>query len=182
MFCTYMFLDQSDLGLVYRQHARFGKNATDMSTLTVDSSVSEASLEGANLLKTETEEGAIMTLFSYTQFEPFKSRALIRTPTSSWSKPISLEATGSEGVIDLSVENSSESFQLGLSITIGQGRFYRTKVLRLTPRYMVVNETGEALSFQQCLGAFLFSVSLHNINISRRLMFSFYSFFLLFLL
>jgi vacuolar protein sorting-associated protein 13A/C len=147
IYCSYMFLDQTELNLVYRQHARFGRNEKDVST---DVSLSETSLDGANVLKAPFSEGATMTLFSYTQFEPFRSRALIRTPNSNWSKPISLEATGTVGQIDMEVGHTSEAFQVGVSIGLGEGKFYRTKVVKLAPRYIVTNETGDSVTLQQC--------------------------------
>lgn len=144
VFSPYMFLDQSGLNLVFKQHQRFGRNAIESSELSSETET--------NLLTSKSQEGAIMTLFSYTQFEPFKSRTLIRAPNSEWSKPISLEATGSAGEVVMNVDGSAERYQLGVVMGLGEGKFYRTKVIKMAPRYMIVNETGGSATVTQVSG------------------------------
>ena len=148
VYSPYLFLDQTGLGLVYRQHTRLPRNLTDDASSVDVVSASDVSLEKGSALKTESEEGASLTMFSYPHFT-LKSRALIRTPTSNWCKPLSLESTGTAGEITMGTAATRMSFQVGVAIALGEGKFYRTKVAKMAPRYIVTNETDEPLVVHQ---------------------------------
>lgn len=62
-----------------------------------------------------------------------------------------MEAVGIVGEITLPrKEQGQVAFQLGARITAGRGVFHKTKILTLTPRYIVKNDLDLILEIEEC--------------------------------
>ncbi|TYZ66160.1 hypothetical protein PybrP1_004999, partial [[Pythium] brassicae (nom. inval.)] len=62
-----------------------------------------------------------------------------------WSDAIVLDQTGTSGVVESADFASSRNYSVGYSISAAKGRYSRTKVVMLTPRFMLVNTLGCAI-------------------------------------
>ncbi|ORY51917.1 hypothetical protein BCR33DRAFT_712120 [Rhizoclosmatium globosum] len=93
-------------------------------------------------------EQAAPFMFSYSNFEPLRNRAQVRVANSDWSKPLSFEAVGSS--FDLLVPASrGQEVHLGVRVHEGEGKFFLTKVVTFTPRFMIRNNMTEDLHCRQ---------------------------------
>jgi len=98
-----------------------------------------------------SDDPVTIQMFSYSKFDPINNRLAVRSTDVHWSTPFSIDAVGSEGEIHLKTA-AGLSAQLGVEISMGQGRFYRTKVVTFTPRFICINQTGWAVQLEQCDG------------------------------
>ncbi|KAI8610486.1 hypothetical protein BC830DRAFT_1069804 [Chytriomyces sp. MP71] len=88
-------------------------------------------------------------MFSYSNFEPLRNRALVKVTDSDWSKPISFEAVGSSFDIMIPCNNKDQEAHLGIRVNEGEGKYFLSKVVTFTPRFMVKNNIGEDLHCRQ---------------------------------
>uniref|UniRef100_K3WU58 Vacuolar protein sorting-associated protein n=1 Tax=Globisporangium ultimum (strain ATCC 200006 / CBS 805.95 / DAOM BR144) TaxID=431595 RepID=K3WU58_GLOUD len=56
-----------------------------------------------------------------------------------WSDVITLDQTGTSGEIEAADYGASKNYSIGYSISAAKGRYSRTKVVMLTPRFMLIN-------------------------------------------
>lgn len=59
-----------------------------------------------------------------------------------WSEPFVLDQTGTVGEIEAEDYGVDRKYSIGYSITPAKGQYSRTKVIMLTPRFMLVNSMG----------------------------------------
>ncbi|KAK0549054.1 Vacuolar protein sorting-associated protein 13 [Tilletia horrida] len=78
-----------------------------------------------------------------------RNRVLLRVGNSSWSKPISFEAIGSETEVVIPSSTKNEEIHLGLTVEDGLGKFKLSKVVKLKPRYLVRNNLDEAINLRE---------------------------------
>ncbi|KAJ3031870.1 UNVERIFIED_CONTAM: hypothetical protein HDU68_011629 [Siphonaria sp. JEL0065] len=88
-------------------------------------------------------------MFSYSNFEPLRNRAQVRLSNAEWSKPLSFEAVGSSFDLLLPSANRSEEVHLGVRVHEGEGKYFMTKVVTFTPRFMIKNNMNEDLNCRQ---------------------------------
>lgn len=78
--------------------------------------------------------------FLLSRLRESNNRFMIHTRDSAWSKPLSFDVIGSEvGVSILSASGDRELY-LGLDVQDGLGKFKLSKVIKLAPRYLILNE------------------------------------------
>ncbi|KAJ3391183.1 hypothetical protein HDU84_006397 [Entophlyctis sp. JEL0112] len=99
--------------------------------------------------QTHKRDQSLPFMFSYSSFEPLRNRAMIKTPDSEWSKPISFEAVGSAFDLLIPLSNRSQDIHLGVKVNEGEGKYYLTKVVTFAPRFMVKNTMNEDLHCRQ---------------------------------
>jgi vacuolar protein sorting-associated protein 13A/C len=87
-------------------------------------------------------------LFSYSTFEPLRSRAHIKMRDSEWSRAISFEAVGSSYMVRLPALGGLDNL-LGVDIQEGNGKYYCSKVITINPRFIIQNRLNEDVSFGQ---------------------------------
>ncbi|KAJ3291062.1 hypothetical protein HK104_006345 [Borealophlyctis nickersoniae] len=88
-------------------------------------------------------------MFSYSNFEPLRSRAQIKVSNSDWSKPLSFEAVGSSYEVALPSATRGLETRVGVTIREGEGKFYLTKVVTFAPRFILKNKMDEDLQLRQ---------------------------------
>eukprot|EP00842_Homolaphlyctis_polyrhiza_P001382 jgi/Hompol1/2244/HPOL_005409-RA len=88
-------------------------------------------------------------MFSYSSFEPLRSRTRIKVQSSDWSKPLSFEAVGSAFQVTIPNNADSSNVHLGVDIHDGEGKYYLTKVVTFSPRFIVQNNLNETIHVRQ---------------------------------
>jgi len=78
-----------------------------------------------------------------------KNRALLKLSGSQWSKHVSFEAIGSATDITLQTDAGRAEMHCGLTVEEGEGKYKMTKVVTLTPRFVVKNKIGQALEIRE---------------------------------
>ncbi|SNX84266.1 related to VPS13 - involved in regulating membrane traffic [Melanopsichium pennsylvanicum] len=78
-----------------------------------------------------------------------RNRVLMRVGDSQWSKPLSFEAIGSETEVVIPSASKNEEIHVGLTVEDGLGKFKLSKVVKLTPRYLVRNSLSEAINLRE---------------------------------
>lgn len=78
-----------------------------------------------------------------------RNRALMRIGSSQWSKPVSFEAVGSEQEVVVPSSDHNEEIHVGISITEGHSKYKFTKIVTLTPRFVMKNTLGEDICFRE---------------------------------
>jgi len=122
---------------------------------------------------------ATVQLFSFSKYDPMANRMVIRSSTTPWSTPFSIDTVGAVG--EVSVHTLDGPAQLGMEVTLGMAlarrqqqtfasvpqlmlprrrplshlatghaAYLRTKVVAFAPRFIVINRTPWAIEVEQC--------------------------------
>ncbi|KAL6708958.1 Vacuolar protein sorting-associated protein 13 [Coniothyrium glycines] len=91
---------------------------------------------------------ALPVMFSYPT-DNKKNRALIKAGDSGWSKPQSFDAIGSEYAVAIPSTKSRSEMHLGVSISEGEGKYNLTKIVSITPRFIIKNKIKEELLIRE---------------------------------
>lgn len=78
-----------------------------------------------------------------------RNRVLMRVGDSQWSKPLSFEAIGSETEVVIPSASRNEEIHVGLTVEDGLGKFKLSKVVKLTPRYLVRNNLTGPINLRE---------------------------------
>ncbi|TMW64890.1 hypothetical protein Poli38472_009057 [Pythium oligandrum] len=62
-----------------------------------------------------------------------------------WSEPVVLDQPGTSGELEAADYSVNRVYSIGFSITAAKGRYSRTKVIMLAPRFMIVNTLESAV-------------------------------------
>jgi len=106
-------------------------------------------------MSSRSRQGSEPLMFSYTDSRRKKGRICIKAADSAWSQPIGLDSAGTAGLIELkqqwnvTADRPRQVFMLGVSINVAEGAFHRTKVITLTPRFILINALGRTLKIKQ---------------------------------
>ncbi|PVI04174.1 vacuolar protein sorting-associated protein 13 [Periconia macrospinosa] len=87
-------------------------------------------------------------MFSYPTQDK-KNRALIKVGDSGWSKPQSLDAIGSNYAVALPSTQARSEMHIGVSVSEGEGKFNLTKVITVTPRFIIKNKMKEEVNIRE---------------------------------
>jgi vacuolar protein sorting-associated protein 13A/C len=85
----------------------------------------------------------------------FESQTCVSLPGSRWSRGFSLESAGVDACVDVIESRRGQHpqrlWQLGVDIQMGSKQFFRTKVITVAPRFVLVNRMadGQSLHFKQ---------------------------------
>ncbi|KAI0033184.1 hypothetical protein K488DRAFT_78064 [Vararia minispora EC-137] len=74
---------------------------------------------------------------------------VFRIGSSSWSRTISLDAPSAETELVMTSETKVQEHHIGLSWTVGLGKYKLTKVITLAPRFLVKNNIGTAIKIRE---------------------------------
>src|SRR5690554_3123947 len=92
-------------------------------------------------------------MYSYNSFNVYTSKTAVKIADSNWSKAISLESPGMVGFLEMTDKKRSDAnqrvFELGVSIELGEGQRYGTKIVTFAPRFVLVNKTGRTIFYRQ---------------------------------
>ncbi|KAJ3408710.1 hypothetical protein HDV05_004781 [Chytridiales sp. JEL 0842] len=133
IYAPYVLLNKTGLKMVYSAR----------------SLIATARLAAGQAMQKFNSEKVTPFLFSYTNFEPVRNRALVKVDDSDWSKPISFEAVGSSFDVTVPSSMGGKDAHIGVTITEGGGKYYLTKVVTFSPRFIVKNSMAEDLYCRQ---------------------------------
>ncbi|TFY80723.1 hypothetical protein EWM64_g3289 [Hericium alpestre] len=75
---------------------------------------------------------------------------ILQVDKSAWSKVINLEAPAADMELPIpSQAQKADEIHIGLSWTEGLGKYKLTKVITLSPRFLIKNNLGEAICFRE---------------------------------
>jgi vacuolar protein sorting-associated protein 13A/C len=111
------------------------------------SSAKSAAGQGVRM-GTEGAEKALPYMFSYPT-DDRKNRAMIKVADSYWSKPQSFDALGSTYEVILPSSKASGEMHVGVSVAEGEGKYKLTKVVTVTPRFILRNKINEEINVRE---------------------------------
>jgi vacuolar protein sorting-associated protein 13A/C len=96
-----------------------------------------------------TEDGkAAPFLYSYPT-DDRKNRSNLKIGHSVWSTPQSFDAIGSNFEVVVPSTNDRTEFHAGVSVAEGEGKYRLTKVVTITPRFILKNKMTEEMNFRE---------------------------------
>lgn len=97
-------------------------------------------------IRTDSRNGgrALPYMYSYPTDDP-KNRSILKIGDSAWSKPQSFDALGSTFEVVLPARSGRSEFHAGVSVNEGEGKYKMTKVVTITPRFILKNKLNEDL-------------------------------------
>ena len=135
---------------VYSPYLILNKTGLDMDiqSKAMFSSSRSAGRQGVRMESDRGSGKALPYMFSYPN-DDRKNRAILRIGDSSWSKPQSLDAIGSAFEAVLPGANPKSEMNVGISVAEGEGKYKLTKVITVTPRFIVKNKTSEPIQIRE---------------------------------
>ncbi|KAI9034346.1 hypothetical protein DFJ74DRAFT_600747 [Hyaloraphidium curvatum] len=95
------------------------------------------------------EQGSAPFMFSFPEFEEPSSRAVIKIGDSDWSYPVGFDPVGSSYAVDISNSAKGVEAHVGVSVKEGEGKYYLTRVVTFSPRFVVKNNLEMDLQCRQ---------------------------------
>ena len=97
-------------------------------------------------LRVDPRDGgrALPYMYSYSSDDQ-KNRSILKIGDSAWSKPQSFEAIGSTFEVIFPDRQGMSEFHSGFSVTEGDGKYKLTKVVTITPRFILKSKLNEDL-------------------------------------
>ena len=133
---------------VYSPYVLLNKTGLDMSVQS-KTFFGSSKANAAQGLSTGDETGkALPYLYSYPT-DDRKNRSLLKIGDSAWSKPQSFDALGSSYEAVLPAASGRTEMHMGVSVSEGEGKYSLTKVVTLTPRFILKNKIGETLELRE---------------------------------
>ncbi|WPH02225.1 vacuolar protein sorting-associated protein 13 [Acrodontium crateriforme] len=135
IYAPYVILNRTGLELDIRSKAFFGS----------------ARSAAGNMTFADTEDDTRKPkpfMFSFPT-DDRKNRALIKVGDSAWSQPVSFDAIGATVDIKLPAESGRSEMHAGLTVEEGEGKYKLTKVVTITPRYLVKNKLAEEIQIRE---------------------------------
>ncbi|KAF9185293.1 hypothetical protein BGZ51_009186 [Haplosporangium sp. Z 767] len=132
IFSPYVILNKTGLDLIFKAKS-FMQNAKI------------AAGQGTNRM----ENKSLPLMFSYGKVET-GNRMLVQVGRDSqWSRPVSFEAVGSIMEIAVQAMDRPEEIHLGVNVELGKGKYALTKIVTITPRFILKNNLNEDLNFRE---------------------------------
>lgn len=94
------------------------------------------------LLGDDNDRYTVPKMFSFSDFEDKDNRIEVRFKETEWSPPLSIDALGQSYDTSLLVAERDLECNLGIALTEGRGSFLLSKIVEITPRYIIKNNTG----------------------------------------
>ncbi|KAK5174294.1 Vacuolar protein sorting-associated protein 13 [Saxophila tyrrhenica] len=136
LYSPYVVLNRTGMELDIKTKAYFG---------------STKSAAGTQATFADTEEDgqrAKPFMFSYPT-DDRRNRALIKVGKSGWSQPVSFDAIGAAMDVKLPAQSGREEMHAGLIVEEGEGKYKLTKVVTVTPRFVVKNRLAEEIQIRE---------------------------------
>lgn len=135
VYSPYVILNKTGLDISIQSKAMFG-------------SAKSAAGQG---IRTESGTGdrkAVPYMYSYPT-DDRKNRSMLKIGESGWSKPQSFDAIGSTFEVVVPSANGKSELHAGVSVAEGEGKYTLSKVVTLTPRFMLKNRMSEEIDLRE---------------------------------
>ncbi|KAK4893967.1 Vacuolar protein sorting-associated protein 13 [Elasticomyces elasticus] len=135
IYSPYVILNRSGLPLDIRSKAYFG--ATKASA-------------GAQSFTDNEEDARKATPFMFSfPADDRANRAMLKLGDSAWSQPVSFDAIGANVDVKLPASSGRAEMHAGLNVMEGEGKYKLTKVVTITPRFIVKNKLTEEVQIRE---------------------------------
>ncbi|KAK3724815.1 Vacuolar protein sorting-associated protein 13 [Vermiconidia calcicola] len=135
VYSPYVILNRTGMKLDIRSKAYFGATKSSAGTNTFADTERDA-------------QKALPLMFSFPT-DDRKNRALIKVGSSTWSPPVSFDAIGAAVDVKLPAESGRSEMHAGLIVEEGEGKYKLTKVVTITPRFLVKNKLAEEIQIRE---------------------------------
>ncbi|KAL9115085.1 MAG: hypothetical protein Q9227_000879 [Pyrenula ochraceoflavens] len=135
---------------VYSPYLVLNKTGLDISvqSKTMFGSARSAAGQGIRTSASSGNRKALPYMYSYPT-DDRKNRSVLRIGESQWSKPQSFDAIGSTFEVVLPSQNGKSEMHAGVAVTEGEGKYKLTKVVTLTPRFILKNKMTEPIQIRE---------------------------------
>ena len=135
---------------VYSPYVVLNKTGLDLNIQSKSTFSSARSAAGQAVRRDEdgSPQKALPFMFSYPT-EDRKNRALIKVGDSSWSKPQSFDAIGSTFEAVMASTSNRSEVHTGISVAEGEGKYKLSKVVTVTPRFIIKNKMTEDINVRE---------------------------------
>lgn len=138
LYSPYVVLNRTGLELDIRSKAYFG------------STKSAAGTQSTFADHTTEQEARKATPFMFSfPTDDRKNRALLKVGESAWSQPVSFDAIGATTDVKLPSADGRSEMHCGLTVTEGEGKYKLTKVVSITPRFIVKSRLEEPIQIRE---------------------------------
>ncbi|KAK6330143.1 hypothetical protein TWF730_004642 [Orbilia blumenaviensis] len=103
---------------------------------------------GQSFSENLSRKKAIPYMFSYPA-DDRRNRALLKVGDSAWSRPVSFEAIGNIDDVVIASSSRQEEIHIGISVTEGEGKYKMTKIVTLTPRFILNSKLSEEINVRE---------------------------------
>ncbi|KAK6342601.1 hypothetical protein TWF718_007998 [Orbilia javanica] len=103
---------------------------------------------GQSFSENLSRKKAIPYMFSYPT-DDRRNRALLKVGDSAWSRPVSFEAIGNIDDVVIASSSRQEEIHIGISVTEGEGKYKMTKIVTLTPRFILNSKLLEEINVRE---------------------------------
>jgi vacuolar protein sorting-associated protein 13A/C len=135
VYSPYVILNRTGLEVDIRSKAYFG-------------STRSAAGQQAFADTEEDARGAKPFMFSFPT-DDRRNRALLKIGDSAWSQPVSFDAIGANVDVKLPAQSGRAEMHAGLNVMEGEGKYKLTKVITITPRFIVKNKLSEDVQIRE---------------------------------
>ena len=135
---------------VYSPYLILNRTGLDLSiqSKTLFSTAKSAAGQGMHMGSDQDTRKAQPYMFSYPS-DDRKNRAMLKVGESVWSKPQSLDAIGSTFEAVLASSRTKSEMHVGLEVAEGEGKYKLTKVVTVTPRFIIKNKLSEDINIRE---------------------------------
>ncbi|GAB7364086.1 hypothetical protein MBLNU230_g4638t1 [Neophaeotheca triangularis] len=133
IYSPYVILNRTGLELDVRSKAYFG---------------SAKSAAGSQIKVDTDSRKPVPFMFSYPT-DDRKNRAMIKVGQSAWSQAVSFDAIGATIDVKLPAESGRMEMHAGLHVEEGEGKYKLTKVVTISPRFVVKNRLSEEIQIRE---------------------------------
>ncbi|PRP86239.1 vacuolar protein sorting-associated protein 13 family protein, partial [Planoprotostelium fungivorum] len=152
IYCKYWMINQTGLVVQYRSALEDPTPSLPSPSEEKFTELSDDPSDWYNERRTSQLSHPLM--FSYSSPHMFESKTCIRVENSTWSKGITLDSPGMIGYLEISDRRRSNKkedrlYQLGVRIDLAPSQFFRTKIVTISPRFILVNNTQLNLHYRQ---------------------------------
>ncbi|KAK9485881.1 hypothetical protein V1527DRAFT_94643 [Lipomyces starkeyi] len=95
-----------------------------------------------------SKKRAIPKMFSYVT-DDRSNRALLKVGDSLWSRPQSFEAIGGNTDAVITSNDRNREIHVGIHVSEGQGKYKMTKIVTISPRFVLKNKLSEDLNIRE---------------------------------
>lgn len=135
VYSPYLILNKTGLDISVQSKSMFG-------------SAKSAAGQGIRTDPTSGTRKALPYMYSYPT-DDRKNRSILKIGDSTWSKPQSFDAIGSTFEVVLPSANGRGEMHAGVSVVEGEGKYKMTKVVTLTPRFILKNKMNEEIQLRE---------------------------------
>ena len=140
VFAKYWLINRSNYDLQYKEDPSQTRVACMQTVEPPTQAEDEQGTKKKDAKSDSSEVGLLPMMFS-------SDCLCFQTEGSKWSNAIPFQTTN--GVIDMPAEKGESVFQMGMTSEIAPGKYWRTSIVTLSPRYVFVNRAGMDLSLRQ---------------------------------